>query len=79
MVSASEPSCELSLKLKSQRGFMGSVQKGHSLLRGRNIGWFLPSLLELGRERGTYGGAKRINGTKELPDRLSWVVDTRSR
>ena len=79
MVSASEPSPELSLRLKSQRGFIGSVQKGHGSLRGRNMKWFLPSLLEPGRERGTYGGAKRINGTKELPGRLSWVVDTRSR
>jgi hypothetical protein len=79
MVSASKPSPELSVRLKSQRGITGSVQNGHGSLRGRNIRRFLPSLLEPGRERGTYGGAKRINGTKELPGRLSWVVDTRSR
>jgi hypothetical protein len=79
MVSASEPSFELSLKLKSQRGLPGSVQNGLGSHRGRNMRWFLPSLLEPGRKRGTYGGVKRINGTKELPGRLSWVVDTRSR
>jgi hypothetical protein len=79
MVSASEPSSELSLKLKSPRGITGSVQNGLGSLRGRDIEWFLSSHLELGRQRGTYGGVKRSNGTKELPDRLSWVVDTRSR
>jgi hypothetical protein len=79
MVSASEPSPELSLRLKSQRGLLGSVQKGLGSIRGRNMEWFLPSLLEPGRERGTYGGVTRINGTKELPGRLSWVVETRSR
>jgi hypothetical protein len=48
-------------------------------LRGGDIFRLSPSLLESGRERGTYGGVKRINGTKELSGRLSWVVDTRSR
>jgi hypothetical protein len=79
MVSASEPSSELSLRLKSQRGLTGSVQNGHGSIRGSDIQWLLPSLLEPGRERGTYGSITRINGTKKLSDRLSWVVDTRSR
>jgi hypothetical protein len=49
MVSASEPSSELSLQLKSQRGLIGSVQKGHGSIRDSDIEWLLPSLLEPGR------------------------------